>query len=100
MSEFLKADVLAYLGTHKEEFQKRYALTRLGIFGSVASDRYSNTSDIDVVYETLVKDLTFSQSLELEQTLKMAFHREIDLVNIVYMNPLIKRKALNEIIYV
>ena len=57
-------------------------------------------SDIDIVYETSSKDLTLSQFFQIEEELKKQFNRNIDLVNLKYMNPLIKRKALRDMIYV
>ena len=57
-------------------------------------------SDVDIVYETSSRGLTFSQLAQLEDELHKVFEKNIDLVNLEYMNPLIKRKALKDIIYV
>lgn len=92
--------IMDYLKKHKKDFSRRYSIEKIGIFGSFANNRNNQNSDIDIVYETSSKDLTFSQLLNLEDELKSQFKREVDLVNFKYMNPLIKRKAIKDIIYV
>jgi len=92
--------IINYLKAHKQDWMQKYLIDKIGIFGSFANNHYTQNSDIDIVYETSTKDLTFSNALELEDELQKAFGREIDLVNLSYMNPLIKRKALKDIIYV
>lgn len=92
--------IIDYLKRHKTDFNTKYSIEKIGIFGSFANNRNDQSSDIDVVYETSSKDLTFSQLIALEDELKNQFEREIDLVNFKYMNPLIKRKAIKDIIYV
>ena len=42
---------LKVLREHKQEFEERYGVTRLGIFGSVARDEAVDSSDVDVVVE-------------------------------------------------
>jgi len=46
------------------------------------------------------KGLTFKQMNSLVNELNLEFGKNIDLVNLKYMNPLIKRKAIKDIIYV
>jgi predicted nucleotidyltransferase len=92
--------IIDYLKQHKTDLNTRYSIEKIGIFGSFANNHNHLKSDIDIVYETSSKDLTFSQSIALEDELKNQFDREIDLVNFKYMNPLIKRKAIKDIIYV
>jgi len=92
--------IINYLKQHKQDFNNKYSIEKIGIFGSFSNNKNDKDSDIDIVYETSSKDLTFSQSFQLEDELKNQFEREIDLVNFKYMNPLIKRKAIKDIIYV
>lgn len=99
--EELKKDIITkYLEQRKEDFLKNYSIEKIGLFGSFANNNETLKSDIDIVYETSTKDLTFIQLFQIEEELKKQFNRNIDLVNIKYMNPLIKRKALKDIIYV
>ena len=92
--------IIEYLKKNKEEFQKKYSIDTIGLFGSFATNKYRDDSDIDIVYTTNTKGLTYAQSIALEDELIDRFGKSIDLVNFKYMNPLIKRKAIKDIIYV
>ncbi len=43
--------VLEALSAHKQEMSARYGVTRLGVFGSVARNQATDTSDVDMVVE-------------------------------------------------
>lgn len=92
--------IVDYLKQHKTDFKNKYSISEIGLFGSFAKNVNTEDSDIDLVYKTTSKGLTFAQMSQLEDELSIHFGKNIDLVNIEYMNPLIKRKAQNEIIYV
>ena len=99
--ELLNKDlIINYLKQHKNNFYEKYSINKLGLFGSFATKSNTSNSDIDIVYETLSKDLTFKQMYQLEEELNNYFQRDIDLVNFNYMNPLIKRTAVRDMIYV
>jgi predicted nucleotidyltransferase len=91
--------IIEYLKNHKDEYNQKYSIDEIAIFGSFAKEKNNLDSDIDIVYSTS-KNLTFREILELEEELNGAFDRDIDLVNIKQMNPLIKRKILKELVYV
>lgn len=99
MEELKINNITEYLKQRKEKFIKNYSIEKIGLFGSFANGKNTLDSDIDIVYETSTKDLTFKQFHQIEE-LKNQFNRNIDLVNLKYMNPLIKRKALKDMIYV
>lgn len=43
--------VLQTLSAHKQELSAKYGVTRLGIFGSVAREEASGSSDVHIVVE-------------------------------------------------
>jgi len=92
--------IIDFLKEHKLDYNKKYSIDKLGLFGSFATNNDSVKSDVDIVYETSSRGLSFSQLDELENELENAFSKKIDLINFKYMNPLIKRKVLKDIIYV
>jgi predicted nucleotidyltransferase len=100
MEELKKDTIIKYLKQRKDDFFKNYSIEKIGLFGSFANNNDTSKSDIDIVYETSTKDLTFIQFFQIEEELKKQFNRNIDLVNFKYMNPLVKRKALKDMIYV
>jgi len=92
--------IIDYLKKHKIDFIEKYSIEKIGLFGSFATNKNTENSDIDIVYKTSSRGLTLSQTLQLEDELYVEFGKDIDLVNEDFMNPLIKRKAKKEIIYV
>ena len=68
---------LKLLQEHKREFEERYGVTRLGIFGSVARDEAADESDVDVVVE-MAPDLFGRVSLKEE--LETILGAKVDLV--------------------
>jgi len=92
--------IIDYLKQHKIDFSEKYSIEKIGLFGSFATNKNKEDSDIDIVYTTSSKGLTFAQVSQLEDELSVEFGKDIDLVNEEYMNPLIKRKAVKDIIYV
>ncbi|MBL0722029.1 MAG: nucleotidyltransferase domain-containing protein [Sulfurovum sp.] len=92
--------IISYLKERKVDFNTKYSIDKIGLFGSFATNKHTDTSDVDIVYQTSSKGLTFSQVSQLEDELHIEFGKDIDLVNLDYMNPLVKRKAIKDIIYV
>ncbi len=45
-----KETILNYLKTHKQNFQKKYGIVTLGLYGSYARDSATKDSDIDIFY--------------------------------------------------
>ena len=81
-----KAEILQLLGNYKPTAERQYGLTRIGIFGSVARGQQTETSDVDVCYESkplslLTIDLIQS---DLKRTIIPYFP-----FNILYLLPLI-----------
>ena len=68
---------LKVLREHKQEFEERYGVTRLGIFGSVARDEADERSDVDVVVE-MAPDMFARVSLKEE--LETILRTKVDLV--------------------
>lgn len=91
--------IINFLTEHKLDYSQKFSIDKLGLFGSFAINTHTRKSDVDIVYETSSRGLSFTQLLELENELENAFSKKIDLINLKYMNPLIKRKAAKDIIY-
>lgn len=93
-----REQALKLLREHKQEFEERYDITRLGIFGSVARDEAGECSDVDVVVE-MPPDMFARVSLkeELETILKS----NVDVVRYWRrMNQYLKRRIDKEAYYV
>ena len=99
MSETIKSnDVIKKLRPLKPELEKRYGVTRIGIFGSVARNEAHNGSDIDIVVE-MAPDLL--QRVSLKAELELLFCQKVDVVRYWYgMNNHLKARIDQEPVYV
>ena len=59
---------------------KKFGVKRIGIFGSFVKDKATEKSDIDVVVEFDLKDLTFDKYLAFEEFLKSLFSKKVDII--------------------
>ena len=93
-----REQALKLLHEHKQEFEERYDITRLGIFGSVARDEAVDRSDVDVVVE-MPPDMFARVSLKEE--LETIFRSKVDAVRYWRrMNQHLKRRIDRKTYYV
>ncbi len=99
MSEIIKSnDVIKKLRNLKPELEKRYGVTRIGVFGSVARNEAHSESDIDIVVD-MEPDLLKRVSLKAE--LELFFGKKVDVVRYWHgMNNYLKTRIDQEVIYV
>ncbi len=92
-------EVLRVLARFRERRQGEFGILRLGVFGSVARERTTEASDVDVVVELEDPDLLILVGVkqELEELLRVP----TDVVRYRdEMNPYLKRRIDQEAIYV
>lgn len=81
---------------HRNDLFKKFRLSKLGIFGSVARGEVSN--DIDILIE---EDNVDYRSLSVfRDELEKLTNKRIDIVIARYANPIVLHRARKEIIYV
>lgn len=91
-------EILERLRTLKPELAERYAINRIGIFGSVAREETRPTSDIDIVVY-MPPDLL--KRVRLKAELENLFGREVDVIRYRdSLNPYLKARIDQEAIYV
>jgi len=92
-------DVLAALSRFKRARAAEYGITRIGVFGSVARGEASESSDIDVVFETDTPNLF--RTSHLRQELEELMGRHVDVIRLrERMNPRLKARIQREARYV
>lgn len=94
-----QAEILSLMRRYKPTAQKKYGVTKLGIFGSVARGEQTEGSDVDVCYEGQAPSLLTLDMIqtELEQLLEC----KVDLVRIRdNMNSLLHQRIQRDGIYV
>lgn len=92
-------EILHLLSIYKPTAESKYGLTRIGIFGSVARNEQTESSDVDICYEGRVPSLL---TLDLIQTdLEKILGSPVDLVRVRDgMNSLLRERIRKEGIYV
>ena len=97
-----KLEIVSVLQTQKGTLNKQFGISRLGLFGSYAKDQARADSDIDLVYELEPgKTLALDDLIALERLLsnRLAYEK-VELVNLKFMNPVIKHYMKDDVIYV
>jgi predicted nucleotidyltransferase len=89
------ADLLSLLRSHRESWEKRFHLRRIGLFGSTARNEATAASDVDVWVE--LDPLTPFATVHLKQELETLLQRPVDLVRLrERMNPALRQAILRE----
>lgn len=91
--------ILSTLASHKADFEQRYGVTKLGIFGSVARGEARAESDVDVVVELKVPSLF--KMIHLRDEMETLLKNKVDLIHYrERMNPYLKRRIDQDACYV
>ncbi|MBN1971131.1 MAG: nucleotidyltransferase domain-containing protein [Candidatus Delongbacteria bacterium] len=91
--------IIAFLKLYKKLNQNKYHIKKMGIFGSIARNEFSNDSDIDIVVELSKQDLF--NLIGIKQDLENEFNKHVDIISYrENMNSFLKNRINNEAIYV
>lgn len=94
-----KREIIRILKEYKEKNREKYAINRIGIFGSCARDMMTEQSDIDVVVELDKPDLFFM--IGIKQDLEASFQRSVDVIRYrAGMGRFLKKRIKKEAVYV
>ena len=94
-----KEHILALLKKYKIEQSKRFGVTKIGVFGSVARGSATEGSDIDIVVELRKRNLL--NRIGLKMSLEDFLGVPVDIV--AYreeLSPLLKERITKDVIYV
>jgi len=80
-----REDILHYLEEHKPEFERKFGVRKIGLFGSYSRDKNHSESDIDIVVELEKPDLLaligIKQMIEEQLNIKVDIVRYRDRMN-------------------
>jgi len=94
----LQKSILQELSAIKPELSRRFFVDKIGLFGSVTRDDFSENSDIDVIVAfTKPVGLEF---IDLADFLEEKFKRKVDLVSLTGLKKHYFEAIKNKIIYV
>lgn len=95
----IKEEILDFLKTHREEFQTKYQISKIALFGSYARGENRSDSDVDIAIETNLSD--YFALYDFKESLECAFHTKVDVVRLrEKMNPFLKKRILTDAVYV
>jgi len=98
MTQILK-EKLSKIESEFKNLQASYNVQKIGFFGSIVRDDFTNDSDIDVIVE-FSKPIGLFKFFELQRLLSELLGFEVDLVTKNAIKPAIKKSVINEAIYV
>ncbi len=92
-------EVKEILQKHKDEIVQKYKVKELGIFGSFVRGEQEKMSDVDVLveYYELPGLLEF---IDLEIYIEKLLRKKVDLVEKEGIRPELKKRILDEVIYI
>lgn len=94
-----KTEILHLLRRYKPAAQKKYGMTKIGIFGSVARGEQKEDSDVDVCYEGEAPSFITLDMIQTE--LEQLLGSKVDLVRVRdNMNSLLRQRIQRDGIYV
>jgi predicted nucleotidyltransferase len=94
-----KNQIINYLQEHKNEFSKKYQITKIALFGSYSRNENRVDSDVDITIETKLSD--YFLLFDFKEELENQFHTKVDIVRLRdKMNMALRRRILKDGIYV
>jgi uncharacterized protein len=94
-----RSEVVQSLNRFQKSEGAKLGLLRVGIFGSAARDRLTDSSDIDVVVE--LADPNLLTLVRIKRELEAILGREVDIIHYrPTMNAFLKRRIDQEAVYV
>ena len=86
----------------KKELANEFGIVQIGIFGSLAEGKATKGSDIDLFY--VLEDgrrLNLKELDALEEKIRTILRRrKVDMVNLYFMNPIVRFRAEKHFVYV
>ena len=99
--EVTKNEILEYLKFEKRQFFKAFNLTKIGLFGSYASESASADSDIDIIVEFEENTQQLHQKKnELRRLISGKFGKRVDICREKYIKPYYKGIILENAVFV
>ena len=95
LSMLIQQNILKYLTEHKQEFQEKYNIESIGLFGSYARDEANMASEIDILVSLQKTTLSALEDIELY------FKTSVAIIQLhERMNDFLKKRIERDVIYV
>jgi predicted nucleotidyltransferase len=87
------------LNEHKEELEKEYSISNMGLFGSYVRDDQEKGSDLDILVE-FSQPISLLRFVSLKRRLSQLLDVEVDLVMKKALKPRVGERILAEVVYI
>jgi uncharacterized protein len=92
-------EIIRYLREQKPEFEKKFGVKKIGLFGSFSQNQQQEGSDIDIVVELDNPDLF--TLVGIKQTIEEHLNAKVDIVRYRNrMNQALKKRINRDALYV
>lgn len=92
-------EFIVTLGALKGELASRFHVKSIGIFGSVARNENTDTSDLDLIVD-FSEPVGMFKFLELRDYLRLVLNTDIDLTTPRALKPAIRQAVERDVLYV
>ena len=92
-----KADILRVIREKQPELIRRFAVRRIGVFGSFARESANAESDVDILVD--LAEPTFDHYMDLKFYLEEVLKRSVDLVIADTVKPRLRPVIEKEVVY-
>ena len=97
--KYTKKQIIDFLASQKNTFEKEYHVRKIGIFGSYARGEATDDSDIDIVVELDKPDMFYL--IGIKQSVEEAFGVNVDIIRLrERMNKVLREQIEKDAIYV
>ena len=93
-------DVIQAIKDRRPEIKERFGVEKIGIFGSISRGDDTPSSDVDILVGFEEGQKTFDNYIELKFYLEELLEREVDLITIESVHPLMREHIMREAVYV
>jgi predicted nucleotidyltransferase len=96
----LNKETLIQILTQNKAQLKKFGVLEIGVFGSYATGKANEDSDVDILVDLNANKKTFRNFLSLNYFLENLTGKKVDLVTKQSLSPFIGPHILNSIVYV
>lgn len=94
-----REEIVNFISSHKAEFEQKFSVKKIGLFGSYARGEVHKESDIDIVVELEKPDLF--NTIGVKQAIEEALKSKVDIVRLRdNMNRFLRQRIEKDVIYV
>ena len=83
---------------HREELEKEYSVSNIGLFGSYVREDHTAGSDLDILVE-FSQPISLLRFVNLKRRLSQLLDVDVDLVMKKALKPRIGERILSEVVY-